>query len=111
VAQTYSYPLGSSPSLSVGTTTLFTVPSLTTYVVRDIVATNLNNPGAALNGLWFVDEEDVTVWMVWPPAAVPAVTYHELFHQAFLAGDSLRAITGDTSWSVRVSGYELSPAS
>lgn len=84
------------------------VPTGYVWDVRDIVATNNLIWWQQVNGIAFLARTTSSpIAGVWVPQAVGHQTYHWERRQILNAGDQIQVNVYDTSWSWRISGYQL----
>ena len=107
MAVVYSLLLARLFSAPSGVSALGTPPTGTKWVVKDIVATWSGGECASRGGFRFHDDDQVDIFTVEGPLAMTSYSFHWTGSQVIEYGQSLTLTTGESGWSVRVSGYQL----
>lgn len=109
VTPVYSTLLGEANAVpnTGGPFELGAVPAGFVWVVRSVVAFNLQAWPLGLGGLQLLDNLGAVLWAVGKPEARSQKLYSSTVHQTMTTFDRLSAVTPDTGWTIRVSGFQL----
>jgi hypothetical protein len=90
-----------------GATTAGGPDNVHVWVVRDIVVTNTNPWFETASTFYITDSGGAWIFGVQPPDGFNGRIYHWQGRQVLTFPETLRVFAGDSAWSVRISGYNL----
>jgi hypothetical protein len=105
--QAYSDKLTEVHNATPGTTDLGTPLPGFKWVIKDMVATCVGAGLVPVSGFRLYTETAVTLWQIQYPLTVSGYTYHWFGSQTIEEFENVWLHTDDTSWDVRLSGYQL----
>jgi hypothetical protein len=93
-----------APSVTID---LGTPPPGTKWVIKHMVACRTDAGAYPVNGFRVVDYAGVPIWLMELPFVMSGLSYNWEGTQILEEGQHFSLFTSDSSWSLRVSGHEL----
>jgi hypothetical protein len=103
----YSVSLFSAFPVTAGVSLIGGPDSTHSWVIRDIVATNTQSWFGTAAPIILTDSSGATLFAVQAPDAFNGRVYHWEGRQVIEYPDTVSVNAGDGSWSLRISGYDL----